>query len=960
MNQWINLFTMARGAKRAFKPLLLGALVLFALVAMPPATEAQGGAALVVTAPKSADVGQPFDIKMVVRNAGDIAGYEAHLLFDPNAAEFSNIRQRQNDIKKQGRDIFPLVVAEQSDGASFGLVSCPFADCQRNQGQKQARGGQGNLQLATVTLTPQVAGQLVLQFDAVKFVDAQGNPVTAANSTPTLTVQVGTGGGTRAAPPSKWQLPSGPGTRRSSLDVTRDQQVSAADVADVALGWQTTHERGAPCGNLPDPALDLNQDNCIDVADVQIAAANATATATAQAATGALTWVVNTTNDAADATPGDGKCNATGGCTLRAAIDEANAHAGPDTINFNIPGSGVQTINLKTNLPTLSDTSGATTINGYSQPGASPNTSAQQDNAVIKIQLVGQGPTAFDAFRISSTGNVIRGLSIYNVRRPIYIYGAGATNNSIVGNLIGTNAAGTFVNSSSQVNANGVHIENGANANKIGAAALADRNVISGNSRSGVATYFEATDNNVIKNNIIGLSPLGDRQLRNLAHGIDINDDSANNTIGGTGANERNIISGNGDPASANYYAGVEISHGSGNAQNKIIGNCFGTDLSCNSGPSYATSSHYGVRLEDAVNNNEVAFNVIGNTRQGGINIDNYYTVSNKIHDNKIGIAANGSALPNPYFGIRVKYHAQRQMIGPNNIITNSPTGVIIEYLDEDFNTITRNSIYNNSSMGIDLGPSFGVSYNDAGDTDTGANQGLNYPVITSATTTQVKGTACGEAAVPKPCTIEIFKAAPNPSDRSGGQFGQGKTFVGSSSSNGSFTISVSGVSVGDFLTATATDAQGNTSEFSKNVKVTSTAPAPAPPGGGAQSSGWRSVSDPTASGGAYAASRQPGDTATFTFSGRNIKWVTHTGPKQGQARVMIDGVEAAVVDLYSASAAQLVKQFKGLGAGEHTIQIVVLGTKNPNSTAENVAIDAFIVGSKTSQETAPAIRYNQ
>ena len=945
---------------------------MLALSAVPQRMYAQSGATLVVNAPQRVRVGEPIELKLNVRGAENLAGYEMHLLFDTNAAVFSSLHQRESDLKKLGRDIVPLAVAESDDGAVFGMATCPTDDCVSGRRAKHARGGRGNVHLATVSITPYAAGPLVIQFDAVKFVDADGKPIAVANATPSFTIQVGQGGNPHASPPSKWQLAQAPGARRPQLDVTRDQKISYADVSEVALGWQTTHERGAPCGNLPAPALDLNQDDCIDVADVQIAAANSAAAST-NVAEAALTFTVNTTNDAADSTPGNGICNATGGCTLRAAIDEANIHPGPDNINFNIPGTGVQTITLKTNLPTLSDTSGGTTINGYSQPGASPNTSATQSNAVIKIQLVGQGPSAFDAFRISSTGNVVRGLAIYNVRRAFYLYGAGATGNSIIGNFIGTNASATFIATTPVTIASGVHLESGARSNNIGTPALADRNVISGNARNGIAAYFQGTNSNVIRNNIIGLSPLGDRRVQNLAHGIDINNDSASNVIGGTGANERNIISGNGDPASSNFYAGIEISHGSQNAQNKVLGNCFGTDLSCNSGPSHAALSHYGIRIEDRVNNTEVAYNVIGNTRQGGIQIDNYFTVNNRIHDNRIGISANGSSIPNAVFGVRVKYHGQRNTIGPNNIIANNPTGIIIEYLDDDYNTITRNSIYNNSQMGIDLGPSFGVSWNDSGDTDTGANQGLNYPVITSASTVQAKGTACGEAAVPKPCTIEIFKASPLASDRSGGQFGQGRTFVASGSSNGSFTIALSGVSVGDYLTATATDAQGNTSEFSRNWRVTTTtvasavepdssgAPAPTtapPPNDDGEGAVWRTRTEENANGGSYRISHRAGSRATLTFNGKSVKWVTLRAPNQGHARVLIDGKEVAVIDLYSATRAQVVHEFKGLGAGKHTLEIIVLDTKNENSTARNVVIDAFIVGKKTIQEDDAAVVY--
>ena len=83
------------------------------------------------------------------------------------------------------------------------------------------------------------------------------------------------------------------------------------------------------------------------------------------------TFTVNSLGDIPEQDPGDGVCNLRlfRGCTLRAAIQEANATAGADTINFNISGSGVKTIRPTSPLPEITE---AVTIAGYSQPGASP------------------------------------------------------------------------------------------------------------------------------------------------------------------------------------------------------------------------------------------------------------------------------------------------------------------------------------------------------------------------------------------------------------------------------------------------------------------------------------------------------------------------------------------------------------------------------------------------------------
>jgi CSLREA domain-containing protein len=151
----------------------------------------------------------------------------------------------------------------------------------------------------------------------------------------------------------------------------------------------------------------------------------------------AMTFVVNSTSDDPDAAPGNGACaTALGVCTLRAALTEAARNPGADTVSFNIPGGGVQTINVTSQLPALSDLTGGTTIDGYTQPGASPNTSPTADNAQIRVQIRGTGATlAFYGLFISSPNNVVRGLALFNIRAMV-IQGAAARNNRIVGNFI--------------------------------------------------------------------------------------------------------------------------------------------------------------------------------------------------------------------------------------------------------------------------------------------------------------------------------------------------------------------------------------------------------------------------------------------------------------------------------------------------------------------------------------------
>lgn len=107
----------------------------------------------------------------------------------------------------------------------------------------------------------------------------------------------------------------------------------------------------------------------------------ATGLLTAQPARASITFTVSNTGD-----PGDGNCSATLGCTLRGAINAANSTPREDLIRFNIPNPGVQTIRPISELPEIVR---AVTIDGYTQPEATPNTLATGTNSKLMIELDG-------------------------------------------------------------------------------------------------------------------------------------------------------------------------------------------------------------------------------------------------------------------------------------------------------------------------------------------------------------------------------------------------------------------------------------------------------------------------------------------------------------------------------------------------------------------------------------------
>src|SRR5579871_3086493 len=100
----------------------------------------------------------------------------------------------------------------------------------------------------------------------------------------------------------------------------------------------------------------------------------------------------------------------TGLVTLRDAINMANLHPGPDTIEFAIAtDNSVQTIQPMSPLPAITD---AVLIDGYSEPGASPNTLTAGDNARILIRLDGSVAGIADGLDITGGGSTVRGLAI--------------------------------------------------------------------------------------------------------------------------------------------------------------------------------------------------------------------------------------------------------------------------------------------------------------------------------------------------------------------------------------------------------------------------------------------------------------------------------------------------------------------------------------------------------------------
>ena len=153
--------------------------------------------------------------------------------------------------------------------------------------------------------------------------------------------------------------------------------------------------------------------------------------------------------------------------------------------------------------------------------------------------------------RIESASNTIggttdadRNIISGNFFAGIGLYGAGATGNDVFGNYIGLDAGGTLDRGNDE---EGIDFEF-APSNTIGGPLNGQRNIISGNDSDGIE--IDDSDLNVIQNNFIGTDYTGVFLVPNTRDGIDINeeggDGATGNLIGGTGANEGNLIRGNG------------------------------------------------------------------------------------------------------------------------------------------------------------------------------------------------------------------------------------------------------------------------------------------------------------------------------------------------------------------------------------------------------------------------------
>ncbi len=382
-------------------------------------------------------------------------------------------------------------------------------------------------------------------------------------------------------------------------------------------------------------------------------------------------WIVNDAGDTMDVAPGDGACKtATSSCTLRAAIMEANAWAGSESILFAIPGGGVHTIlpGFTTGVPLPSITPGAVIIDGTSQPGYA-------GTPLIEIQGSFAGAGA-NGIALVSAGNTVRGLAINRFGFAGIHVALGSTGNTITSNYVGTDPTGSFGIP------NGTGIALYGSTNTVGGV-LAVGNLISGNLSGGV--LIDASGGNAVSGNRIGTNAAGTAAVGNT-FGVQIRNGATSNVIGDGLTPYRNIISGN-------TAEGVRID-GAATTMNFVVGNAIGTDATGTAAipnavgvlVSGAWTNHIGCGSAGCFSPNYGNL-ISGNTFEG-LHLTSGAS-SNTVQGNGIGVNVAGTGtIPNGGVGLLIDGGAYGNSIGGsggyaggdrNFISGNGGSGVVID-----------------------------------------------------------------------------------------------------------------------------------------------------------------------------------------------------------------------------------------------------------------------------------------
>jgi hypothetical protein len=453
------------------------------------------------------------------------------------------------------------------------------------------------------------------------------------------------------------------------------------------------------------------------------------------------TFVVNSTANDDDSFPGDGICDTanqpeadppippSGICTLRAASSQAVSSPGNDRIEFNIPvaqgvipqlerpvfdGNGSIDVDGTTQPGGLVEihrnsgsavflSNGGSTIRGLVLTGGSIGITIQSDNNVIVGNYIGLRPdgstvdgNSSGGILVNGSGNRIGGTTAAD-RNVISGNGNGIeitpgggsepSNNTILGNYIGTNAAGTEARGNT---ASGILILN-SNGNTIGGASAGAANVIAAN-RDGVVMQ-RSSSNNVVKGNLIGTDAAGTTKLGNTSTGVAIQafflgDLPTGNVIGGPTEADRNVIAGN--------EFGVRLSNGAD--ANTVEGNYVGLNATGTAALPNVTGVEVLFSSKNVIGGAQP--NIIsGNTT--GIRIIGSTATDNLVAGNRIGTNPAGTAPLGNDLGVLIN-GAPANCIGGPLPVSEAASSLCVGGVPGT-QTITGNLISGNATYGVHI-----------------------------------------------------------------------------------------------------------------------------------------------------------------------------------------------------------------------------------------------------------------
>ncbi len=313
-------------------------------------------------------------------------------------------------------------------------------------------------------------------------------------------------------------------------------------------------------------------------------------------------------------------------------------------------------------------------------------------NGMSGVQVVGSSGNTVGGLT-STARNIISGNA---TKYGVVINGSGgASNNLVVGNYIGTNAAGT----AGIPNSLGVNIWNGATDNTIGGTGSAG-NLISGNATDGIDIDGSSTTDNLVEGNDLGTNQALTAAVGNASSGISVYGSSTGNTITG------NIAAGN--------VYGISLDGASGNL---VMQNLVGV-TAATGGMVLANQS--GVLVQAGSTSNTIggssyaSANVISGNTVDGMTVGNTGTSGNVVEYNYIGTdSANDTALGNStgilFFG-DADGGPTDNTIGPKNIISgNTYAGVGIYDTGTSDNVVAGNLIGTNTAGTVALANVNGV-----------------------------------------------------------------------------------------------------------------------------------------------------------------------------------------------------------------------------------------------------------